>query len=137
MVPWPWMVVTLFVFIGVRNPAVKRLHNPLLALLYLRQIDMRAVDHNAVLGCLFFDEHEMTTRSEQRFAVNAAHVQASATKFLVLLDNGGLQSELACADRGNVATRTGASNNNIKFFHMSLTREQSPKKSHTQLLPYH
>ena len=79
---------------------------------------MSAVDHNAVLGCLFFDEHEMIARSEKCFAWDTAYVQTSATQFLVFFDKGGLQPELACSDRSNVAARPRANDNNIKFFHI-------------------
>ena len=72
------------------HAAVECLHNLVLALLHLRQIDMRAVDHDAVLGRFLFDEHEMIARSQERFARDAAHVQASATELLVFFDEGRL-----------------------------------------------
>ena len=55
---------------------------------------MRVVDHNAVLGCFPLNEHEMIARSQKRFARDTAHVEASATKLLVLFDQGSFQTEL-------------------------------------------
>ena len=100
------------------HAAVECLHDLVLALLHLREIGARAVDHDAVLRRFFFDEHEMIARSEKRFARDAAHVQACAAQFLVLFDKGGLQTELAGADRSNITARSRADDNNIKFFHM-------------------
>ena len=56
---------------------------------------MRAVDYDAVLGCLLFDEHVMIARSQERLARDATHVQASAPQFLVLFDEGSFQTQLA------------------------------------------
>ena len=66
------------------HAAVECLYDLVLALLHLCEIDARAVDHDAVLRRLFFDEHEMIARREQRFARDAADVQAGAAEFLVL-----------------------------------------------------
>src|SRR6266487_952587 len=80
-------------------------------------VGARAIDDDAVLGRLFFDKHQVVGRCQERFARDAAHVQASATQFLVFFDESGFQAELACADCGDVATRAGADDNDIKFFH--------------------
>jgi hypothetical protein len=47
----------------------------------------------------------MIARSEKCFARDTAYVQTSATQFLVFFDKGGLQSELACSDRSDIAAR--------------------------------
>src|SRR4029077_13107007 len=95
-------------------------HNFVLALLHLRQIDMRAVNYNAVLGGFLFDKNEMIGRSQQRFARDAAHVEASATKVLVLFDQRSFQTELTGANRSNITARSRTDDNSIKFFHISL-----------------
>ena len=60
----------------------------------------------------------MIARSEQRFARDAADVQTGAAELLVLFDNGGLQSELPGADGGDITARSGADDDDIKFFHV-------------------
>ena len=60
------------------HTAVECLHDSVFALLHLREIDTRAVDDDAMLGSLFFDEHEMIARSQKRFAGDTADIQASA-----------------------------------------------------------
>jgi hypothetical protein len=57
--------------------------------LHLRQINMRVVDHDAVLGRLLLNEHEMIARSQERFARDATHIEASATQLLVFFDESG------------------------------------------------
>src|SRR5205814_6244622 len=44
--------------------------------------------------------------------------QAGAAQFLVLLDKRGLQPKLAGADGSDITARSGADDNNVKFFHM-------------------
>src|SRR6266853_2034052 len=80
----------------------------------------RPIDHDTVLRRLFFDEHEMIARGKKRFARNAAHVQARAAQFFAFLDKGRLQPKLAGADGSNITPRSGADDNNIKFFHMRV-----------------
>ena len=60
------------------DAAVERLYDFILALLHFRKIDTRAVDHDAMLRRLFFDEHEMIARREKRLTRDAPYVQASA-----------------------------------------------------------
>ena len=78
---------------------------------------MCAVNHDAVFGRLFFHEHEMIARSEERFAWNAAYVEAGAAQVFVFLNERGFQPELSGTDGSNVSSRAGADDNNIKFFH--------------------
>ena len=78
---------------------------------------MRAIDYDTVFGGFLFDEHIMVAGSQERFARDAAHVQASATKLLVFFDQGSLQAELTRANGSNVAARPRTNDNNIKFFH--------------------
>src|SRR5205814_6244486 len=89
-----------------------------LAFLHLCHIVARAVYNDAVLRRFSFPEHEMIARREQSFARDAAHVQTSAAQFLVFLDKGRLQPKLAGADGSNITARSGANDNNVKFFHM-------------------
>ena len=83
---------------------------------------MCAVDDDAVLGRLFFDEHEMIARSEKRFARDTAHIQAGAAQFLVFFDERGLQPKLSGADRSDVTAWPRPDNNDIEFSHIALTR---------------
>src|SRR5438477_7613864 len=52
---------------------------------------------------------------EQRFGWNAAPQQARAAERFLLLDDGGLQSELRRADRRDVAARAGANHDHVVF----------------------
>jgi hypothetical protein len=51
--------------------------------------------------------------AQQRLGGDAAHVQADTAPVL-LLDDGGLESELGGADRRDIPTWTGAEDNNVK-----------------------
>src|SRR6266508_4108729 len=62
----------------------------------------------------------MIARSQERFARDATHIEASATQLLVLFDEGGFQTELTGTDRSNITARSRANDNNIKFFHTSI-----------------
>ena len=75
IVPRPSNTVTLFVFISERTPLLNVFTTLFFALLHLREIGARAVDNDAVLRRLFFDEHEVIARSEKRFARDAAHIR--------------------------------------------------------------
>ena len=70
-----------------------------------------------MLRCLFFYEHEMIARREKRFARDAAHVQTGAAQFLLFLHKACFQSELTGADGGNITSRSGPDDYNVKFFH--------------------
>ena len=74
-----------------------------------------------MLGRLFLYEHEMIARSEKRFARDAAHVQTGAAQFLLFLDKACFQSELTGADGGNITSRSGPDDYNVKFFHEYLS----------------
>ena len=67
---------------------------------------MRVTDHDAVLRCLLLNEHEMIARGQERFAWDAANIQASATKLLVLFHQRRFQAELPGANRSNVTARS-------------------------------
>src|SRR5260370_38972375 len=72
------------------NTAVHCFYDLVFALLHLRKIDTCVLDHDAVFSRFLFCEYAMIARGEQRLARDAADVQASAAKLLVLLNNGGL-----------------------------------------------
>ena len=71
------------------HTGINRFHDLVFAQQHLVQIDRRVFDHDPVLGCFLLGEHEMIARSQQRFAWNAADIQAGAAKLLVLLDQCG------------------------------------------------
>src|SRR4029077_12021384 len=100
------------------DTAVHRSYDLVFALLHLRKIDTCVFDDNAVLPGFLFCEHEMIARSEQRLAWDAANIETGAAQIFVFFENGRLQSELAGTNRGDVAARSGANDNDVKFFHM-------------------
>ena len=104
------------------DAAVHRFHDLVLALKHLREIDRNVVDHDAMFGRFLFCEHDVVARGEQRLARNAADVETGAAEILFLFDNRGLESELAGADGGYITARTGANDDNVKFFHKSFQR---------------
>src|SRR5204863_4474869 len=84
-----------------------------LALLHGRQVegDLRldAVGSEVLARVL-----EVLARIEQRLARDAAHVQADATQDRVLLDARGLEAELRGTDRGRVAARARADDDQVE-----------------------
>ena len=56
---------------------------------------------------------------EQGLGRDAAAVQAGAAEEGILLDDGGLETELAGADGGDVAAGTGAENRDVEDFVLS------------------
>ena len=98
--------------------------DPILAGVHLRHVDpdgtrrkgLRGAcrkGHTPVLGML--DNFQRVCVLEQRLGRDAAPQQTRATKRLLLFDNGGLESELRGADRGNVAAGAGANDNQVVF----------------------
>src|SRR4029077_8524890 len=104
-----------------------------LALLHFREIDPRAVNHDAMLRRLLFDEHEMIARSQKRFARDAAHVQAGAAQFLAFLDERGLQSKLARTNRSDISAGTRANDHDIKFFHSEMSNRRKLRSRNSSL----
>ena len=69
----------------------------------------------------------MVARDEERFARDAADVETCSAEFLVFLDDGGFQSELAGANGGDITARAGTDDDDVKFFHAS-GRDASPRR---------
>ena len=65
-------------------------------------------------------EMQVITGSEQRFAGDAADVQAGAAEFLVFFDNRGLEPELTRANGADISARPGTNDYDIKFVHNLL-----------------
>src|SRR4029077_5142954 len=107
------------------HATVEGLNDFVLPFLHFREIDSRVVDDDAVLRGLFFNKDEMIARSKKRLTRDATDVQACATEFFVLFDYGSFQAELPGPDRSNVATGSGANDNNVKFFHNSFRQKSS------------
>jgi hypothetical protein len=51
---------------------------------------------------------------QEGFGRDAAHMQASAAKLVILLDDGRLQAQLARANCGDITSRSAADNHHIK-----------------------
>ena len=88
------------------HAARKRFHDLLLSLLHLIKIDIHVADDDAVFLGFLFCKHQMIARGQERFARNAAHVQTSTAEILVLLDHGGFEAELSCANRRDIPARS-------------------------------
>jgi hypothetical protein len=70
-----------------------------------------------MFGCFLVCEMKMIAGRKKGFARDTSDIQAGAAQLLVFFNQRGLKSELAGADSGDVATRTGADNNDVKFVH--------------------
>ena len=95
----------------------ERFHDLVFATEHGREIETHLVEHDAVFGRFFFCKNKMVAGGEKRFARDAAHVEAGAAEFLILFDDGGLESELGGADGGDIAARTGADDDDVEFIH--------------------
>jgi hypothetical protein len=98
------------------HTAVECLYNLVLALLHLREIGARPVDHDAVLHRLFFDEHEMIARGESALLgmqPTFKHVPPNSLSFSTRASS--TQAGRSGWQQHNRPVR--ADDNNIKFFH--------------------
>ena len=75
----------------------------LLERLHLGKIELRLAHRHAHGGKMGFGVLERIARRAERLRRNAADVQAGAAMGLALLDNGGLEAELRCADGAHIA----------------------------------
>ena len=117
MVPRPVKVVTLLPFIRARTPPVRVFTTLSLRPSMVGEIEADLVEFDAVFGGFLFREDEMVAGGEERLARDAADVETGAAEFAVLLDDGGLESELGGTNGRDVAARAGADDDDVKFIH--------------------
>ncbi len=92
-------------------------HDLVFAAEHGREIEADLVEDNAVFGGVVFCEKEMIARGEERFAWNAADVEAGAAEFAVFFDDSGFKSELRGTNGRDVAARAGADDDDVEFIH--------------------
>ncbi len=81
------------------------------------EVEADLIEDDAVFGGFLFREDEMIARSEERFARDAADVEAGAAEVGVFLDEGGLESELGGTDGADIAARARADDDDVEFIH--------------------
>jgi hypothetical protein len=80
----------------------------------LANVDRRIIDLNAVGFSSVGGEMKHFGGMQEGFARDAANVQAGAAQVFVFFNQGGFESELSGANRGDVATGSGSDYNAIK-----------------------
>ena len=133
IVPETLEVATLFVFMSARTPPFIVFTTLSLRSSIFARSTRNVVDHDAVFRRFLFREHEMIARSQQRFARDAADVETSAAEIFVLFDDGGLEAELAGADRGDITARPEPMMMTSNFSIVNCHSERSERSSLTCL----
>ena len=97
-----------------------------LAVEHGRQVELDAGDLDAVLGQRVPGGGVALGRFEQGLAGNAANAEAGSTEGRFHFDAGDVQTELSGTDRGDVAARTGADDDEIVLLHFSTPKSFWP-----------
>src|SRR5690606_17170526 len=106
----------------LRDAAGELLHDGVLAADHLPHVDLRVAGGDAVLAEDVLQVVELARGIEQRLGRDAAHAQAGAAecRLAVLaqggVDAGGLHAQLGGTDRGVVAGRAGADDDDVELF---------------------
>ncbi len=83
------------------------------------QIDLDRAHFDPVRRRMVLGERVLFRRIQERFAGNAANVQASAAKRGAFLHQRDLEAELHRAKSAHVAARAGADDENVKGIHIN------------------
>jgi hypothetical protein len=107
----------------VEDAVVARLHHLVLALEHLREVELEALHLHAVVGELVPGLLVVLRGLQQRLRRNAADVGAGAAERRLavgaapLVDARGFQSQLRCADRGDIAAGSAPDHYHIEGVH--------------------
>src|SRR6185503_8866870 len=106
----------------IDDAVVVLLDHGVLARQQLLQIELQVADLNAMVSEVVPRMLVVLARLQQRLAGDTADVGAGATRsrpallVLPVVDASGVHSELRCANRGDVATRSAANNDDVECF---------------------
>ncbi len=115
----------------IGDAVVARLHDLVLALEHLDEVELETLHAHAVFGEAMPGLLEILRGLQQRLGGNAADVGAGsaqrgpAVDRLPVVDAGGLESELRRADRGDIAAGTTSNHDNVKGLGHSRLRDRA------------